>query len=353
MRACPLTTSYIPDYINTSRYGRKSSNFNDVNSHIIFLPADIIVMFNVILIILVVIIAVLLGTRMIRNADANPCIWKDYVEYMRSGHRKRIDKEKAIACWKKDAQRWEPKNNNPILKLDGLSVCTWNVHTWKQADDSPMSSESVEEMIAGFDESTKVLCLQEFSQPSQSIKALLDRRFPYKFVSMNSPDFGSAIYSTIPLREERNIDLPSEANHDARIAQRVTLAWKDSNVVIYNLHLEVVNGYPYLHEYRYPQIYRVLEDAGSLGQDAKIIIAGDFNTGDLSREDLKFHITLNEHGFSNAKYNAEETRLVKNSSIYGGFVDHIYYRNIRPLGCWQYFTDASDHYPMQCLFRSF
>jgi len=308
----------------------------------------------IVLLILIIIIATLI---MSSAQNKKPTIWNEYIAYLRSGQKNRIPHDLALQGWNIDAKRFASRNN-AVQTIPGFPessgfpksrICSWNVHTWKKANGVNVGAEQIERDINYIN--ADILCLQEYVN-REDISAVLDKKYPYKVVQLIngswSTDFGNAIYSKQPITEKHYLELPvdPEAN-EKRICLMARIGNGTDGMWIMNAHLEVRNSYPNVHKYRYPQLDCILSEANKL--QGRVIILGDFNVGNLSKMDKRFHQNLKDNGWSTPKdagviYN----NTVYNSNMYGGFVDHIYFRKgeTNVYGFYEYFTDASDHYPV-------
>jgi endonuclease/exonuclease/phosphatase family metal-dependent hydrolase len=295
------------------------------------------------------------------NESATPTIWSEYISYLQSGQRYRIPFDTAAGAWDMDAARWEHRNTYIPANAPGLHrIASWNVHQWKHADGTSVPIEKLRADIESIN--ADVLCLQEFSKVPGVQKILADM-YPYSFVEMvtdSGGGFGNVIYSKVPMSNKRIIELPGDI--ERRICQHVTV--KDTH--IFNTHLEVRNNYPRIHSHRYPQINAIITEMQSLPDDARVVLCGDFNVGWSSVQDKDFHRTLMKAGYKNVgawarrragamqigDHGAHITNMVRNSSMYGGFIDHIYVLNVAPIGFYELFTNTSDHYPIITDLRS-
>lgn len=295
--------------------------------------------------VLLVIVAVIVLAMIVRaRGAARPTIWREYVQYLRSGQQARISFDVALAGWERDAKRFVHRNARRVNRTDhSLCVTSWNVHQWKHAGGDDVSVEQIESDIRAID--ADVLCLQEY-MPREDIDEALSRVYPHRVVEMVHPEYGNAILSRIPFDIEgaRVIDLPNDTTGPSD--RRVCVIVEIRGIVIVNTHLEVRNDYPYVHKYRYPQIDTILRElSNDRINDRTIVLCGDFNVGIVSRIDREFHKCIEKAGFTRVP-----VRNLWSSSIYGGIVDHIYIRSpdesVSRGDGRVYFTNASDHYPV-------
>lgn len=272
------------------------------------------------------------------EAWAKPTIWPEYISYLRSGQTTRIPFDVAKSGWDRDAKRFATRNNR-LVGIRAPRLSSWNVHQWRHAAGIPASVDKITRDLHSID--ADVLCLQEY-MPRTDVDEVLDSIYPYKHITMMDRNFGNAIFSRTPFvpASERVINLPVDPEvNESRVCTVVQII---DGPTIMNTHLEVRNSYPYVHKYRYPQIDKIISEASRIS--GPLILCGDFNAGVLSKVDHKFHDRIIESGFTRVPINRKQS--VANSNIYGGFVDHIYVRNVNVSSIHTYFTNTSDHYPI-------
>jgi endonuclease/exonuclease/phosphatase family metal-dependent hydrolase len=293
------------------------------------------------------------------NARESPTIWPAYTQYLNSGQRYRIPFDEALSAWNTDVQRWAYRNAQiptrsarSARSARAIRVTSWNVHQWRRADGTPAGADQLAADLATID--ADVLCLQEYA-PTEA----LAERYPYSVVEMlydHGGGFGNAIFSKYPITQQRVIELPTTPPVlERRVCMHAQIAVPGETLHVFNTHLEVRNDYPDVHRYRYPQLHRIIEAMNAT--PGRVILCGDFNTGWNSEVDRQLHRELTAAGYRNAGAYARQaqhvhTNMVRNTSLYGGFVDHIYVRAKRAkraeriVGFYELFTNASDHYPV-------
>jgi endonuclease/exonuclease/phosphatase family metal-dependent hydrolase len=284
------------------------------------------------IIILVVILVIILAL-----CEQRTSIWKEYESYISSGQKSRIDFSVALAGWNRDARRFaNVPNPHSGAGAGATRICTWNVHEWKHADGAQANIDEIKKVLCTID--ADVLCLQEY-QPRADVDGLLAGMYVDSFVELINDNvaFGNAVFSRLPFSSSpRVMDLPVNPDVGER---RIAIIVEIGSVRIANVHLEVRNNYPNVHEYRYPQIDAVLDSAPD-------VIVGDFNVGYVSGIDRKFHAHVKDSGWRNL-WDGHFRKRAMLSNIYGGLVDHVYVRSVRSVyRSHAYVTNVSDHYPI-------
>lgn len=304
----------------------------------------------IILLVLVIIVAMIAHNSwwVLNVQSIKPTIWKEYTRYLVSGQRQRIPFDSALSAWREDHKRFARRNVKiPEIKICPRicpRICTWNVHTWKKADGQDVTVDQIDRELEIIN--ADILCLQEYSH-REDISTVLDNKYPYKFAQMiGTMNFGNAIYSMKPITNTQVINLPV---HPEVSESRICLVAQTYDIWVLNTHLEVRNAYPHVHKYRYPQIDTILNEVRSIGITGDpVVIVGDLNVGNKSKIDKKFHEHIMDASMCSVDMDTRMRNLVHNSNIYGGFVDHIYYKcdALGAMGAYEYFTDSGDHYPV-------
>lgn len=189
--------------------------------------------------------------------------------------------------------------NNTSLKLDTLSILSYNTNSFKYDYDENDSDENkfeTNDPIVNFINNTNpdIFCIQEFS----AIKYKYFGKYPYWFKTniFTRNKSVMAIFSKYPIIDKGYINFPNSNNG----AMFVDLNFNKEIIRIYNLHLEsfkVPKNYYYY--YSEPESYNFLSSRigkaekirkeqavlikEHMGEfDGKVIICGDFNSTQFS-----------------------------------------------------------------------
>jgi endonuclease/exonuclease/phosphatase family metal-dependent hydrolase len=261
-------------------------------------------------------------------------IWNAYLNYMKTGER--INVSDAIKAWNKDAEMKQVIIQQPNV----VSILSWNVKMWRWKPEEAL--KTLQKVNAD------VLCFQEYTRPPDAIAEYLKA---YTFVEIDMiSGFGNAIYSkkTMILGKKvtlRNINDINELQGGYEGEQRNMLITKlylklqpPVSVQLATTHLTVGE------DERAVAIreYEATEILGLLNAE-NIILCGDFNSGIDSGE--KVHKILSnkfEHMYDHNE------RTYSSTSIYGGTVDHFYYKSIYYINTTTQivYSAGSDHFPV-------
>ncbi len=193
-----------------------------------------------------------------------------------------------------------------------------------------------------------VLLLQEMdSEGTASIAQALGMNFVYYPASIHPKhrrDFGEAILSPWPLKQDQKLLLPhySPRNGQVRIAV-VAQVQTPTPVWVYNTHLETSLMDP---KQRLEQLETILQDAET--RTGPILLGGDFNTlTPLEREALVAHVR--KAGFVWATSKVEGTVPSAEGLI---TLDYLFARGFTPVDAGVVTrTPVSDHWPLWATLR--
>ena len=183
--------------------------------------------------------------------------------------------------------------NKTALKLNTLSILSYNTHGFKQDDDID-GEKGIDEQIVNFihKRNPDILCIQEFS----AIKYKLFGNYPYWFKTNISTRNKSvmAIFSKYPIKDKAYINFPNSSNG----AMYVDIFYDNEVIRIYNFHLESyrTDAMDHLNN---PKSYSTLikrignaeirrEEQAILVKnhinefDGKVIVCGDLNSTQFS-----------------------------------------------------------------------
>lgn len=223
-----------------------------------------------------------------------------------------------------------------------IVVVTFNIERAARIPEAIATIES-DPMLRELD----ILLLQEMDAPgTEAIARALDLSYVYYPASvLGGRDFGNAVLSRWPIVDDAKIVLPhvSPLNQQTRIAVRALIDAPRGPLLVYSLHLETallsLRG-------RRDQVRRVLDDAARFGH-LPCVIAGDLNTAEPEsvRSFVEDHRVL---GFRWATGGVAATADYPFGSL---VLDHVFVRDLVPLGAGAVPTDASDHRPVWVTLR--
>jgi endonuclease/exonuclease/phosphatase family metal-dependent hydrolase len=263
-------------------------------------------------------------------------IWPEYLHYLSTGER--INQPDAFNAWTLDSHKYKSEFSIPSA---GFSVVSWNVKCFYGA-------EKILETLKTLD--VDVLCFQEYSPHHlPEIDKWLER-YPYRQIALipltsgvgETRSFGNAIFSKheftdVQVKELRNIDDLDDESGGYTNEKRLAISVKIADLQIITTHLTVGDGDT--DNLRLMEVQTLL----SMIDSGNCIICGDFNSGIDNNEKVHEIMTGGlRHMYSLGK------RMYSSTSIYGGTVDHFYYKfsDMRMLDVQIIFSDASDHYPL-------
>jgi endonuclease/exonuclease/phosphatase family metal-dependent hydrolase len=221
----------------------------------------------------------------------------------------------------------------PVTWRDTLRVVTFNI-AWARQIDRAIALLREDPALAGAD----VLMLQEMdAAAARTVAESLGLNWVY-YPAARYPntqrDFGNAILSRYPIRDDRKLVLPhlGRGRRSQRVAVGATLVVGDRPVRVYSLHLATLIGNG--PNQRREQLRAVLDDAEG---HPDVIVAGDFNSETVPGMAL-------ERGYR------WPTRGLRHTNGLWTF-DHVLVRGLAPAGpnatgVIEDHRDTSDHHPV-------
>lgn len=187
-----------------------------------------------------------------------------------------------------------PVGDDEIKKVSDLSLMSYNVRMFNAYEWT--SRKDIPEKITGFikENDPDILCIQEHYIGA----AELARIYPYEYVKLKgkNAEFGSAIFSKLPIINQASLDFPQHGNNNAIYTDIVVN--KTDTVRIFNVHFQSLNIKPGIDDLQKEDSRKLLGRIGygfSLQQEQaemlmeelkrspyKTVIAGDFNNTSFS-----------------------------------------------------------------------
>ncbi len=187
-----------------------------------------------------------------------------------------------------------PVGDDEIKKVSDLSLMSYNVRMFNAYEWT--SRKDIPEKITGFikENDPDILCIQEHYIGA----AELARIYPYEYVKLKgkNAEFGSAIFSKLPIINQASLDFPQHGNNNAIYTDIVVN--KTDTVRIFNVHFQSLNIKPRIDDLQKEDSRKLLGRIGygfSLQQEQaemlieelkrspyKTVIAGDFNNTSFS-----------------------------------------------------------------------
>jgi len=219
-----------------------------------------------------------------------------------------------------------------------LRVVTWNIKFSKNIDAAIAAFRTSPDL-----QNADALLLQEMNEEGvDAIARALKLNYVYYPASIhpqNGKDFGEAILSPWPLRDDAKVILPhySPRNGQIRLAAEAWIQTPGASVPVYSVHTETAMM---ARKERLDQVRALLANVPS---DARyVVIGGDFNTlcGNDRRQLLQL---MTEAGFRWLTADADAT-VTKGAA--GLTMDYIFARGLREMKTGVVASDASDHLPL-------
>jgi endonuclease/exonuclease/phosphatase family metal-dependent hydrolase len=167
--------------------------------------------------------------------------------------------------------------------------------------------------------------------------------FPASLHGKHDKDFGNAILSRWPIRDEQKIILPHEQpiSKQLRIATAATVTIDTTSIRVYSVHTET--SWLGIDE-RIEQVDSIL--ASVPAEFKHVVIGGDFNTvsaGTIRRVERRF----TDAGFTHASRSVDFTAMEGPFGLLELDLDHIFVKGFRVLsaGAGEK-TEVSDHLPI-------
>jgi endonuclease/exonuclease/phosphatase family metal-dependent hydrolase len=227
-----------------------------------------------------------------------------------------------------------------------LKVVSFNIKFALQTEQAIKELATFENL-----QNSDIILLQEMDEKSVSLIARkLDLNYIYFPACLQSydRDFGNAILSKMPIRNDFKIILPHKnpINRQQRIASGADLILGDKIIRVYSIHTEV----PVLSiEDRISQVNTVIQNIPD--SIDYVIVGGDFNTI-LPATVEKIDYYFEKKGLYQATEDIEYTTQLGPYGIIHLKMDHIFVRGLklkRSGTCLS--SKASDHFPIWANFR--
>ncbi len=228
--------------------------------------------------------------------------------------------------------------NQPVFK-DTLKVVSFNIAFAREIDRAINELSTVADL-----KDADILLLQEMDETGTDAiaKALACNYvyYPATLHPMSHRNFGNAILSKWPIRNERKILLPYEVpgRRTRRIAVDATINVNTHEILTFSLHTAtILQG----EEKRLAQADSVLKSIPK--NQGQVIVGGDFNT--MTKASSQAHIFL----FMKNHF-VWASRGVGSTGTFGPFgltLDHVFVRGLRVVGAGKVkASQASDHLPV-------
>ncbi len=227
----------------------------------------------------------------------------------------------------------------PPTYRGAIKVVTYNI-------DFGESIEDALQELAGFEalHHPDIVLLQEMDEAGVARMAeILHYDFVYYPASVHrhGRNFGNAILTPWPMRDDRKVILPhrSPLNRQIRISLAATITINGLDILTHCSHTEV---YMTTRRLRNAQVEAITDDIGT--DTPHVIVGGDFNT--VTRRGIRRMVKqFAEIGMSRSSKGAGPT--VSKYGFEPCAADHIFTKGLEVIACGAVReTNASDHYPL-------
>ena len=225
---------------------------------------------------------------------------------------------------------------------DTIKVVSYNIRYGEKIEEA-MDELSERKPLFGPD----IVLLQEMD--GEGVESIA-RRFNFNYVyfpvsvhKKHDKDFGNAILSKWPIKDEKKVILPYEHpfSKQRRIAAVATIEIGDRDILAYSVHTET---FWLSHRKRIAQIDSLIRSVPT--QFEYVVIGGDFNTS-FSNTLREMDRLFNEDGFIRASKGTGFTAREGPFGVVELELDHIFTRGMTVIDAGKVeATVASDHFPI-------